>query len=178
LLRGRHAVVATGTGLSERLMQAVVLAVGLALVVAVVQAVPAWRQRRPPKRGAARITRLVLYGILAWGTASALFLPLRKAAVVEGRMEITERKAAFGQIPWPWPAQQRTLSSMDMEHIEARSLPPRKGCDGQTTLWAMGRRDSLQIARSTGLCPETELEGLKQASSAAAILEREWTTGR
>lgn len=178
LLRGRLAVVSTGVGLSERLMQAVVLAVGLALVVAVVQAVPAWRQRRPPKRGAARITRLVLYGILAWGTAAALFLPLQEAAAVGGRLEISERKAAFGQIPWPWPAQKRTLPAAGLEHIEARAMPSRNGCDGETTLWAMERSDSLLIARCKGQCPEAELEGLGQASSAAAILERELSTGR
>lgn len=176
-LRGHFAVVATDAGLTERLMQAVVLAVGLALVSAVAQAIPAWRQRRLPGRTGTLITRMLLLGAMAWGTYAALFLPLRRSDVVDGRLRIMERPRAFGEIPWPVPATERFLGGADQVRLEPAMTRAHGSRQGEEALLAITAKDTLELARRTGIQAEAELKGLRDASAAAAILERELNTG-
>lgn len=178
LLRGRFAVVGTGTGLTERMMQAVVLAVGLAVVSAIIQAIPAWKHRRLPGRAGTLFTRGLLIVALAWGTWSALFLPLRRSEVVQGRLLVTERPRAFGEIPWPVAAETQELAASDVSRLESVRTAANVGCDGLETLVAVTRKDTLELARRAGICPERELQGMREASAAAALLERELHTDR
>lgn len=176
-LRGEMAVVGTTAGLTERMMQAVVLAVGVALVSAFVQAIPAWRERRPPTPTGTLITRVLLVSVLAWGVFTALFLPLRLTEVLPGQLVLTIRPAAFGDIPWPVPGDKVTLSSSQVRQVEAMRQAATGTCNGEERLLAVTSKDTLELSVRAGICTEKELQELRDASAIAAMLERELHTG-
>ena len=178
LLRGEMAVAGSGAGLTERMMQAVVLAVGVALVSALAQAIPAWRQRRPPTWIGTLITRVLLVAVLVWGVFAALFLPLRQAEVQHGELVWITRSKAFGEIPWPVPGTRTVLAANDVQRIEAVRTMTTGPCNGEEHLVAATAKDTMQLSTRIGICPEEEMRGLRDASATAALLERELHSGR
>ena len=154
------------------------LAVGIALLSALVQAIPAWRERRPPTRIGTLLTRVLLVSVLAWGVFAALFLPLRQADVRSGELVWSVRPKAFGEIPWPVPGTRVAFPGQVVQRVESVRSAATGACNGEERLVALAAKDSLELSARKSICPETELRGLRDASAVAALLERELHSGR
>lgn len=174
LLRGRVAVVGTAASLHERLILAVVLAVGAAflhgLLLVILNKV---RQPYISRRNmlAMRITLMV---VLGWALYAAVFLPLKETRAVQGAVIITERRPLAGDIPWPWGTVQRRIPGQAIGQVQGGSAHPSRGNNGQAWI-TLTQEDGTaeRIGQVRGLRPEDELRMLAAASEAAAALERE-----
>ncbi|MBS1580883.1 MAG: hypothetical protein JST66_01660 [Bacteroidetes bacterium] len=167
-------VVGTATGRTERIALAVVLSIGLSLLLGGVAALVARAFRGRPGRAAVRMARIALVALLGWSLYAALFMPVRQATVTDRGLLLAHRRAVIGDLPLPFTLQVDTVPRTGIQRLEAVRTPCRNGCDGRLRL-ELTRTDGRQdvLAEENGICPPRELERLRTASEAAALLERE-----
>ena len=173
MLRGELATVATGTGLSERLVLAVVFAVGVTFCLAVILALIDTVRRRPRGRAGVLLTRAILLITLSWSVYAAFLLPIREASVENGALVLRVRKVLVGDIPWPGSLMENSLPGHDILRLETGSDHPTASHRGSTWIDAVTVTERQRIALVLGTDADHELEALRDASTAAAYLERE-----
>lgn len=174
-LLGRDITVAgTATGRTERIVLAVVVSIGLSLLLGGIAALTARLFRGRPGRAAVSVARIALVIALGWSLYAALFMPVRQATVTEQGLLLARRQALIGDLPLPFSLHVDTLPHTDIQRLEAVRTPCQAGCDGRLRL-ELTRTDGRQdvLAEESGICPPRELERLRAASEAAALLERE-----
>jgi hypothetical protein len=173
LLRGELAVVVTPTGLTERLILAVVLAVGATFMLAVLLALLSTAWHRSGGRGRRIAVRLVLMLTLVWSVYAAFLLPIKETRVEKGELLIRERRSFIGDIPWPLSLHERRLSSGEVLWVEGGSDPPVAREKGKAWIDVVTTAGTERAAWVRGLDAKDELELLRAASDGAAVLERE-----
>lgn len=173
MLRGELATVATGTGLTERLVLSVVFAVGFTFCLAMLLAMFDMFRRKPRGRAGVLLTRGVLLVTLSWSVYAAFLLPVREASVENGSLVLRERKVLVGDIPWPGSLQENKLPGHNILRLETGSDHPTAKHPGNTWIDAVTVTRRQRIALVMGVDAEHELEALRDASTAAAYLERE-----
>ena len=173
----RNELVVTGasTGLSERVVLAVVLAVGASFLVALFFALMARASRRPAGRTGLWITRLALAVTLVWSLYAAFYLPVKEARISEGSLVVNERCSLAGDLPLPLNKREKHYTRQQVEQIRAEEHPAVNGCDGSVVLKLVptGQEQVEQIAAMEEVCPGERLDGLHTGSEASALLERE-----
>lgn len=172
LLRGELAMVGTTTGLTERLVLAVILSVGITFLWAFLLAATTRSMRKPAGRADMFITRAVLLITLGWSIWAAFLLPVKEARITVGGLVLSERHAAIGDIPWPFTLHQVVVPGPDVLRIEAGSQHPVNGCDGMAWVDAATTTGPQRIGTVAGVCAASEMTLLHTASDAAAIMER------
>lgn len=173
MLRGELITVGTSTGLTERLVMAVVFSVGITFLFAfVLTAILRWRSEWLGRTGML-ITRAVLLVTLAWSVWSAFLLPIQEAEVASGQLILKERRAAIGDIPWPFTLHEVRIPGHDVVRLEAGSTSPHQECDGADWIDAVTAEGRHRIGSVNGVCASEEMNELQRASDGAAILERE-----
>lgn len=173
------AVVGTPAGRMERIASAVVVAVAASLLLGALAALIVRALRRPtspwtPGRAGIAVARTALVLTLGWSLYAVLFLPLRTTIVRTGGLVLRERTALIGDVPVPFTLHEAPLPSDRIARIEAVRRPCTRGCNGGLQLVLVrtdGSRDVL--AARAGICPAVELDRLREAGEAAALLERE-----
>lgn len=176
LLRGEIAVVATPTGLTERLVLAVVLAVGVAFALALVFVIIATARRRPSVRaGRAGLlaTRIGLLITLGWSVYAAFLLPVQEIRAVKGELILRERTSMIGDIPWPFTLSERVLPGSEVLWIEGGSEPSLQGKKGMVWVDVVTTTGILRAGWMRGFDGKSEMKLLEASSDAAAALERE-----
>lgn len=173
MLRGELATVTTTTGLTERLVLAVVLSVGITFLWAFLLAAITRAQGRRTGRAGMFITRAVLIVTLGWSIWAAFLLPVREIRIGTGKLIMSERHSAVGDIPWPFTLHQVVIPGHDVLRLEAGSRSPVKGCDGMAWIDAVTTKGHQRIGSIAQVCAADEMKMLHTASDAAAIMERE-----
>lgn len=172
-LNGELAISDASSTLTERMVLAVVLAVGVSFVLAFLFVTIARARHRRAGRLGVWITRAALVITLAWSLYAAMDLPLKETRIWNGSMQVIKRKPIIGDIPWPFTATERLLLRDSVERVEAVEHAPVTGCDGTievVVVFAAGRE---RLAHVTGICPEERMDRLKASSDASALLDRE-----
>lgn len=174
-MRNQMAVADAAMGLSARVVLAVVLAVGAAVVSAILFSALGRLFGKRTVHVGGLVTRTVLFTCLAWGLYGAFYLPLKETRIVDGTMEVRERARLVGDLPLPFTCRETTLSRNDIAQVTAMEVSPRSGCDGTVVLLVEGMDKSIEerIAGLDGVCPEKRMDMLRRASEAAALMERE-----
>lgn len=172
-LRGELAVSDTTSGLSERMMLAVVLAVGAAFLLAFILAIMARIRRHGATRFGMWLTRLTLLTTLTWSLYAALDLPLKETRIRQGTLQVLDRRPILGDIPWPFTTSERVLHRDSVQRVETVEQAPVKGCDGAVELDLVSAMGRERISRLTGICPEGRMDALRAGSEASALLDRE-----
>lgn len=176
LLRGEIAMVATPTGLTERLVLAVVLAVGVAFALALVFVIIATARRRRAIR-AARVglltTRATLLATLAWSVYAAFLLPIKETRAEKGELIFRERTSMIGDIPWPFTLHEHLLPGSEVLWIEGGSEPPVHGQQGMAWVDVVTTSGIIRTGWVRGFDGKSEMKLLEASSDAAASLERE-----
>lgn len=173
----RDELVVTGASmdLSERVVLAVVLAVGASFLVALLLTLVA-RARGShagrPGRWAARTALLIT---LAWTLFTAFCLPIKASRITDGQLVVSERRPLLGDIPLPFKLKERHFSRQDIEQIRAEEHPAVKGCDGSVVLELVIHASGAveQISAVGDVCPKQRMDRLHSGSDASALLERE-----
>lgn len=173
LLRGELATVGTSTGLTERLVMAVVLSVGITFLWAFLLAATTRSFGRRTGRAGMFITRAVLLVTLGWSIWAAFLLPVKETRIAAGKLILSERHSAIGDIPWPFTLHQVAIPGHDVLRIEAGNQHPEKGCDGMAWIDAVTKQGQQRVGTVAGVCASDEMNLLHTASDAAAALERE-----
>jgi hypothetical protein len=173
----RNQLVVTGgfSGLTERMVLAVVVSVGATFLVAFAINLGARALRRSAGLPGRWATRLTLVATLSWTLYAALYLPVTEAVVHNGSLEIYVRHRLVGEIPWPGTKQATRSVHADDAQVLVRERPPTKGCDGavEIILLTAGQERGDPIAIDEGICAPERLERLHRGSEAAALLQRE-----
>ncbi|MEO8733841.1 MAG: hypothetical protein ABI373_05885 [Flavobacteriales bacterium] len=172
-LNGELAVSDTSSGLSERMVLAVVLAVGVAFLLAFVFATIARARHRRAGRLGMWITRLALLTTLVWSLYAALDLPLKETRIRNSTMQVLDRRPIVGDIPWPFATKERSLHRDSIQRIETVEHAPVHGCDGVVEVDVVFAGGRERISRLTGICPEERMDRLRAGSDASALLDRE-----
>ncbi len=172
-LRGELVAVSTTTGLTERLILAVVVSVGITFLWTFVLA--AITRALGKRTGSAGMfaTRAVLVVTLGWSIWAAFLLPIKEARIAEGKLILSERHSAVGDIPWPFTLHKAVFPGRDVLRLEAGSEPPEQGCNGTAWIDAVTKEGHRRLGAVAGICAADEMELLRAASDAAAIMERE-----
>lgn len=173
MLRGELATVSTTMGLTERLILAVVLAVGITFLWAFVLAATSRALGKRTGLAGMLVTRVVLVLTLGWSIWAAFLLPVKEARISDGKLILSERHSAVGDIPWPFTLRQVAIPGPDVIHMEAGDRSPEKGCDGMAWIDAVTKDGRQRIGTITDVCVTDEMKLLHTASDAAAIIERE-----
>ena len=176
LLRGELAMVATPTGLTERLVLAVVLAVGVAFALALVFVIIATARRRgaaPAQRAGLLVTRTALVITLAWSVYAAFLLPIKETRASKGELILQERTSMIGDIPWPFTLRERVLPGSEVLWIEGDSEPPLEGQKGTAWVEVVTTSGAIRSGWVRGFDGKSEMKLLEASSDAAAALERE-----
>lgn len=171
--RGELIVSDTSSGLSERMVLAVVLAVGVAFLLAFIFATIARARQGHAGRLGLWITRLALLITLAWSLYAAMDLPLKEARITDGSLQFLERRSIIGDIPWPFTTTERLLPRDSVERVEIVEHAPIKGCDGMVELDVVTSTGSERISCLNGICEEERMDRLRAGSAASALLDRE-----
>ncbi len=169
--RNELAVVGTTAGLSERMVLATVVAVGVAVAVAALCSL-LLRNRRAT---GVWITRSALTATFAWAMYAALMLPLQESRIEDGVLVITQRRHLVGDVPLPFTTEETRYARRDVGRIHVREAAPMRGCDGKVLLdlFPAGREQGIPLATEAGVCPDERLTRMRNGSEAAALLERE-----
>ena len=176
LLRGELAMVATPTGLTERLVLAVVLAVGVAFALALVFVIIATVRRRgaePAQRAGLLVTRMALVITLAWSVYAAFLLPIKETRARKGELIVQERTSMIGDIPWPFTLHERVLPGSEVLWIEGGSEPSLQGQKGTAWVEVVTTSGAIRAGWVRGFDGKSEMKILEASSDAAAALERE-----
>lgn len=170
-MRNELAVVSSTAGLSERMVLAVVCAVGASVAMALAAAA---FLRKWPCAGI-WLARTTLVLVLAWALYAALMLPMKESRIVDGMLVVTTRRSIVGDIPAPFSARQQRCSRSRIARIQVKEVPPVQGCDGRILLEKVVHegKPPEAMAAEIGVCPEQRLARLRNGSEAAALLERE-----
>ncbi len=173
LLSGEWATVATGAGILERLMLAVVVAVGITFALGVVLVIA--NKARSPLigRGGMLAMRATLFVVLAWNTYGVVMLPIKETRPVHDGLLIKERRALVGDIPWPLPATERKIPGAELLRVEAGSDHPGGSKKVSFGLDVVTPAGSERIGQLNAVDHTRELRTLQLASEAAAAMERE-----
>jgi hypothetical protein len=172
-LRGELAVSDTSSGLSERMMLAVVLAVGVAFLLAFIFATIARARHRRSGRLAPWITRSALLITLVWSLYAAMALPLKETRIRRGTLQVLHRRPVVGDIPWPFTTTERSLHRDSVDRVETVEHAPAKGCDGMMELDLVTLNGRERISSLNGICKEERMDALRAGSEASALLDRE-----
>lgn len=172
LLRGDLAIVSTPTGLTERLILAIVLAVGVAFILALAFVIFGNKRNRT---GKVRLlaTRTALVVTLAWSVYAAFLLPLEETRAQHGELILRQRTALIGDIPWPFTLRESRLPGADVLWLEGGSAPPVPGQKGTAWVDVVSTSGSHRAGLVRGFDGRSEMMLLEAASDAAAALERE-----
>ena len=173
LLRGELVTVSTSTGLTERLVLAVVLSVGITFVRAFLRAAITRALGKRAGRTGMFVTRAVLLVTFSWSTWAAFLLPLKETRITAGELILNERHSAVGDIPWPFTFHQVVVPGHDVLRLEAGDRHPEKGCDGSVWVDLVTTEGHQRVATVAEVCAADEMRMLHTASDAAAIMERE-----
>ncbi len=173
MLHGEWATVATGAGLLERLVLAVVVAVAITFVLGVVLVIA--NKARSPLigRGGMLAMRLTLFAALAWNIYGVVMLPIKETRPVHDGLLIKDRRAFVGDIPLPFTATERKITGAELLRIEAGSNHP--GGKKKVSFWldVVTPAGTERIGRLNAVDHTRELRTLHLASDAAAAMERE-----
>ena len=173
LLRGELVMVSTSTGLTERLILAIVLSVGITFLWAFLLAATTRALGKRTGRTGMFATRAVLLVTLGWSIWAAFLLPIKETRITAGKLILNERQAAVGDIPWPFTLHQVTYTGHDVLRMEAGSRHPELHCDGMAWVDAVTTEGQERVGTVAGVCAADEMKMLHTASDAAAIMERE-----
>lgn len=173
LLRGELATVSTTTGLTERLVLAVVLSVGITFLWAFLLAAITRALGKRAGRAGMFVTRAMLLVTFSWSAWAAFLLPIKEARIETGKLILSERHAAVGDIPWPFTLHQVSIPGHDVLRLEAGSQHPVMGCDGTAWVDAVTTEGQQRVGTVADVCAADEMKMLRTASDAAAIMERE-----
>ncbi len=176
LLRGEIAVVATPIGLTERLVLAVVLAVGVAFALAllfVIIATARGHRAGGAERAGLIATRTSLLITLAWSVYAAFLLPIQETRSAKGELILRERTSMIGDIPWPFTLRERLLPSEEVMWIEGGSEPALQGQKGTAWVDVVTTGGVIRAGWIRGFDGQSEMKLLEASSDAAAALERE-----
>lgn len=174
-LLGRDITVAgTATGRTERIVLAIVTSIVLSLLLGGIAALVARAFHGRPGLAAVRAARIALVVTLGWSLYAALFVPVQQATVTDRGLLLARHRTVIGDLPLPFSLHMDTVPYTDIQRLEAVRTPCQDGCDGRLRL-ELTRTDGRQdvLAGENGICPPRELERLRAASEAAALLERE-----
>lgn len=173
----RDELVVTGASmdLSERVVLAVVLAVGASFLVALLFTLVARARGRHAGRPGRWASRSALLITLAWSLYAAFCLPVKTSRITDGHLVVSERRALLGDIPLPFTLKEQHYTRQDIEQVRAEEHPPIKGCDGSVVLELViaVQAQVEQIAAVGDVCPEERMDHLHTGSEASALLERE-----
>lgn len=174
-MRNQLVVTSASSGLTERLVLAVVLAVGAAFATALIVTAAARARGRRGGRWGAWCTRIVLLTTLAWTLVAAFHIPATEARIDNGILEVRQWRRLAGDIPLPFTREKRRWARDAVGMIKAEE---RAQADGRSwivvlELEATGGAANVPLARSAGIMAGERLDALRDGSAAAALLERE-----
>ncbi|HEY0976804.1 MAG TPA: hypothetical protein VGE21_04995 [Flavobacteriales bacterium] len=172
LLNEPDVVVSTSAGRFARIASALVWSVGAALAAGTIAALLARLLRSSARTAGLRAARIALVLCFGWGLYSALFIPVERTHTSTNGLERHRYRWHLADIPMPFTRETETLPGDQVQRIEAVAAPALNGCESTLRLQAV-RADGnvLVLGEVDGTCP-LALERLRQASDAAALLER------
>lgn len=172
LLNEPDAVVTTSAGRSARIASALLWALGAALVVGALAALVAKGLRSAPRKAGLRTARTVLVLGFGWGLYTALFIPVEQTRTTEHGLQVERYTLHVADIPLPFTQETEIMPSDQVQRIEAIAVPALNGCESTLRLQAVRAEGSvLVLGEVDGTCP-LALQRLRQASDAAALMER------
>lgn len=174
-MHNQLAVADASMGLTGRIILALVMAVGASFATALLLTFAGHLRGGRSFRAGSMVTRMVLLAFLGWGVFAACYVPISESRVIDGTLVVYARSRLIGDIPLPFSTREVRRTRGDVAQVFARETPPTEGCNGSVALSVRlnGEDRAERIAGMDGTCPEQRMDRLRQASGAAALLERE-----